>query len=44
MRKLLFEKFSSDFVQRTGRDFGLGNSQFLGFGKDVLAFDAELLC
>jgi hypothetical protein len=41
--ELLLKKFSRDFVQRTGRHFGLGNAQILGFGKDVLAFDAKLL-
>jgi hypothetical protein len=41
--QLLFKVLSSDFVQRTGRHFGLGNAQLLGFDKDVLAFDAKLL-
>ncbi len=42
--QLVFEEFSGDFVQGTGRHFGLGNAQVLGFGKDFLAFDAKLLC
>jgi hypothetical protein len=40
----LFEKFSRDFIQRTGRHLGLSNAQLLGFGKDFLAFDAKFLC
>jgi hypothetical protein len=39
----LFQVFAGDFIQRTGRDFG-GNAQFLGFGKNLLAFDAKFLC
>ena len=42
--QLVFEEFSGDFVQGTGRHSGLGNAQVLGFGKDFLAFDAKLLC
>jgi hypothetical protein len=41
--QLLFEELPGDFIQRAGRDFG-GNAQFLGLGKDLLAFDAKSLC
>src|SRR2546430_6992102 len=33
----------SDFIERTRRDFGAGNAQFLGLGKDFLAFDSKFL-
>ncbi len=35
---LLLKKLRRDLVERTGRNFG-GNAQFLGLGKDFLAFD-----
>ena len=34
---------AGNFIERTGGDLG-GNAQFLGLGKDLLAFDAKLLC
>jgi hypothetical protein len=41
--QLQFEELPGDFIKRTGRDSG-GNPQFLGLGKDLLAFDAKFLC
>jgi len=39
--QLVFEILGGDFIQRTGRDLGLGNAQLLGLSKDGLAFDAN---
>jgi hypothetical protein len=44
LNQLVFEKLSGNFVQRTGRDFRLGNTQVLRFGQDFFAFDAQLFC
>jgi hypothetical protein len=41
---MVLEKFSGDFIQRAGGDARAGNAQFLGLGKDLLAFDSKLLC
>ena len=41
---MTLEKFSGDFIQRTGRNARAGNAQFLGLGKDFLAFDSKFLC
>src|SRR5205823_3781549 len=42
--EMAFEKFCGDFIQRTGGNPRGGNAQFLGLGKDFLAFDSKFLC
>jgi len=41
--QLFYEEFSSDLVQRTGRDFGGSNAQLLGLDENFLVLEAELL-
>src|SRR5262249_31989400 len=42
--KVAFEVFGGDLIERTGRNARARNAQFLGFGEDFLALDAELFC
>jgi len=41
--QLAFQVFGSDFVEAAGGDPGFFNAQFLGDGKDDLAFDPKFL-
>jgi hypothetical protein len=41
LEELLFEIFSSDFIERTGGDARRGYAQFLRLGKNFFVLQAE---
>ena len=42
--EVTFEKLRGNLIQRTGWNPRGGDAQFLGLGKDFLAFDSKFLC